>query len=69
MARATKAMQSGSLEHRLTVNTDELSNMLGMGREAAETIGRKAGAIIRVGRLKRYNVAKVTEYLNRIAEG
>ena len=69
MARATKAMQGGSLEHRLTVNTVELAELLGMGREAAETIGRDAGAIIRVGRLKRYSVAKVVEYLNRIAEG
>lgn len=56
-----------ALNNRLTVNTVELAELLGMGREAAETVGREAGAVVRVGRLKRYNVAKVEAYLDRIA--
>lgn len=51
---------------RLAVGIKELQQMLGLGRVNADAIGEKAGAVIRVGTRKLYNVEKVEEYLNSI---
>lgn len=52
---------------RLTVNRNELAEILGMGKDTADKIGERAGAVIRIGRLKRYNLQKVRAYLDSIS--
>ena len=53
-------------EKRIAVDVKELQKMLGLGRASADSIGEKAGAVIRVGTRKLYNVARVEEYINSI---
>ena len=60
-------MQNNSLiSRKLAVGIKELQQMLGLGRANADAIGEKAGAVIRVGTRKLYNVEKVEEYINSI---
>lgn len=53
---------------RLVVDIKGLQTMLSMGSYNANQIGEKAGAVIKFGRRKLYNVSKVNDYINRISE-
>ena len=53
-------------ERKIAVGVKELQQMLGLGRANADAIGEKAGAVIRVGTRKLYNVEKIEEYINSI---
>jgi len=52
----------------LTVDITALQGMLSVGKNTADDIGEKAGAVIRIGRRKLYNVKKVEAYLEQITE-
>lgn len=47
----------------LLVNTEELCVLLSCGRRYAERIGTIAKAEVRIGRLRRWNVQKLKEFL------
>ena len=53
-------------EKLLAVDIKVLQQMLNLGRSLADEVGEKAGAVIRVGTRKLYNVEKVEEYINSI---
>lgn len=55
-------------ENKITVDIYGLQAMLSIGRNTAAEIGEKAGAVIRVGRRKLYNVRKIEEYMNKLSE-
>ena len=57
-----------SPETKLTVNLRELAELLGMGKITADKIGERAGAVVRIGRLKRYNLQKVRAYIDSISD-
>ena len=54
---------------RITVDVDQLQKMLSIGRANAYKIGEDAGAIIRIGRRKLFNVRKIQEYMDSLSEG
>lgn len=55
-------------DNKIAVDINGLQAMLSLGRGTANEIGEKAGAVIRVGRRKLYNVDKVKAYLNITSE-
>ena len=56
-------------DHKITVDINGLQAMLSIGRITADEIGKEAGAVVRIGRRKLYNVAKVQAYIDCITEG
>jgi hypothetical protein len=56
------------MENKIAVDINGLQGMLSIGRNTAADIGEKAGAVIRIGRRKLYNVRKVEEYINKLTE-
>lgn len=54
----------GEINNRITVDSMELQQLLGVGRKAAEKIGQDAGAIMRVGRRKLFYLTKIEAYLD-----
>lgn len=63
--RKTTQMEN---ENKLLVDINGLQAMLSIGRNTAATVGEKAGAVVRIGRRRLYNVAKVVGYLEQITE-
>ncbi len=55
-------------DNKITVDINGLQAMLSVGRNSANEIGEKAGAVTRIGRRKLYNVEKVRNYLNQLSE-
>ena len=55
--------------NKISVDIKGLQGMCGVGRKTAAKIGEDAGAVIRIGRRKLYNVQKVQEYMNALARG
>ena len=55
-------------DKKITVDINGLQSMLSMGRHSATKIGEDAGAVIRVGKRKIYNVRKIEEYMNKLSE-
>jgi hypothetical protein len=55
------------IAERVTVDIDGLQAMLSVGRVSAISIAESAGAVIRVGRRRLYNVAKVKRYLDSVS--
>jgi hypothetical protein len=55
-------------ENPITVDTPELMRMLHTGYQSAIKIGDAAGARIKIGRLVRWNVNKITAYIDRVSE-
>ncbi len=53
---------------KLTVDLVELQGILSLGRQNSAEIGKKAGAVIRVGKRVLYYLPKIQEYLERLAE-
>ena len=60
--------QFNSNETKVMVDINGLQDMLSCGKTTANQIGEKAGAVIKFGRRKLYNVFKITSYLNELAE-
>ena len=53
---------------KLTIDTKELKEILGCGRESAVRIGRAAGAEIHIGRRVPWNLPKIRKYLDSVSE-
>lgn len=49
--------------NQLLVNLEELCVLLSCGRRTAEKIGTMAKAEVRIGRIRRWNVQKLKEFL------
>lgn len=56
-------------ENKISVDIKGLQSLTGVGRNTAAKIGEDAGAVIRIGRRKLYNVQLVQEYMNSLARG
>lgn len=52
----------------IAVDINGLQELLGVGRNTADKIGKDAGAVIHIGRRKLFNVSKVQAYLDQAAE-
>ncbi len=63
-----KRRQSG-IESKLAVDIYALMDLLSVGRHTAEKFGEDAGAVIRIGKRKLYNVEKIKDYLDMKEEG
>ena len=63
-----KATSRIETDNHIAVDIVKLQAMLGMGRNNAAIIGEKAGAVIKIGRRKLYNVKKVQAYIDSITE-
>lgn len=55
-------------EKRITVDIEDLKAMLGVGKVTAARIGEEAGAAMKIGKRKLYNVRKIEEYIDSITE-
>lgn len=66
--RATKKSPQSDLSVKLAVTTEELQELLSLGRQSAVQIGLEAGAKITVGKRVIWNKEKVKEYLYQISE-
>ncbi len=53
-------------DHKIAVDVKELMAMLSCGRNTADKVGETAGAVIRIGNRKLYNVKKVESYIDSI---
>lgn len=53
-------------DKRITVDINGLQAMLSVGKNTAADIGEKAGAVVRIGRRKLYNVELVENYMRGI---
>lgn len=52
-----------SNQPKMLVNTRDLANMLSIGTINASKVGEQAGAVVRIGNRKLYNVQKVRTFL------
>lgn len=55
-------------DNKITVDINGLQAMLSVGKNTAANVGEKAGAVIRIGRRKLYNVKKIEEYMQQLTE-
>ena len=55
-------------ENKITVDVRELQAMLSCGKNTANLVEEKAGAVIRIGRRKLFNVEKIKEYMSTLSE-
>ena len=53
---------------QLLVDTRGVQEALGVGRPAAEKIGKDAQACVRIGRLVRWDLNKIKKYIEAISE-
>lgn len=51
-------------EPKIAVDINGLREMLSIGETTARWIGEEAGAVIKIGRRKLYNVEKIKAYIN-----
>ena len=56
------------LLEKMLISTPELQKMIGCGRANAVKFGDEAGARVRIGKLLRWNVAKIQKYMDEIAD-
>lgn len=54
--------------NKIAIDINELQTMLSIGKNSAIDLGEKAGAVIRIGRRKLYNVKKIENYIDSITE-
>lgn len=54
--------------NKIAVDINGLQGMLSVGKNTAADIGEKAGAVIRIGRRKLYNVKKIEAYVQQLTE-
>lgn len=52
---------------KILISTPELMKQIGCGRANAVKFGDEAGARVRIGKLLRWNTAKIREYMDEIA--
>ena len=52
---------------KLLITTAELKTMLSCSRQTAEKIGREAGARFQIGRVVRWKVSDIKDYLKKEA--
>ena len=50
---------------KLLITTAELKTMLSCSRQTAEKIGREAGARFQIGRVVRWRVSSIKDYLEK----
>lgn len=55
-------------DNKITVDINGLQAMLSVGKNTAADVGEKAGAVIRIGRRKLYNVKKIEAYMQQLTE-
>ena len=55
-------------DNKITVDINGLQAMLSVGKNTAADVGEKAGAVVRIGRRKLYNVKKIEEYMQQLTE-
>ncbi len=55
-------------DNKITVDINGLQAMLSVGKNTAADVGEKAGAVIRIGRRKLYNVRKIELYMEQLTE-
>ena len=55
-------------ENKIMVDINSLQEMLSCGKVTASQIGESAGAVLRFGRRKLYNVEKINEYINSMTK-
>ena len=67
MNATTKNYENIDLSRKLAVNTEELQQILSLGRKSAVEIGNSASAKIVVGKRIVWNLQKIQEYLYDIA--
>lgn len=53
---------------KMLISTPELMKVIGCGRANAVKFGDEAGARVRIGKLLRWNVAKIQKYMDEIAD-
>lgn len=53
---------------KILVDVEGLQELLSIGRRTADKVGEEAGAVVRIGRRKLYNVAKVAAYMDKLTE-
>lgn len=63
-----KRNNTNSETKKIMVDINGLQEMLSVGRNTAKQIGIDAGASVKVGSRRLYNVEKVTEYMNKLTE-
>ena len=51
-------------DNKITVDITGLQAMLSIGKNTAAALGEEAGAVVRIGRRKLYNVQKIQQYIN-----
>ena len=61
--------RNNDMSGKLYVDITELAWLTSLGKNTAARIGEQAGAVVRVGRRKLYNVEAVCKYLNGETQG
>lgn len=56
--------KSQNPNYKIMVDIKGLQDMLSCGRSSADQIGESAGAVIRIGRRKLYNIRKIESFLD-----
>lgn len=60
-------MKDTSIKPKL-VDTEYLKKYLSCGRAKAVEIGKQANALVKLGRLDRWDIGKIEEYINAMRE-
>ena len=63
-----KKTKVNSCDNKIMVDINSLQEMLSCGKFTASQIGERAGAVLRFGRRKLYNVEKINEYINSMTK-
>ena len=53
-------------DNKIMVDINELQGMLSIGRHTAKKMAEEAGAVVRIGRRKLYNIEKVKIYIDSL---
>ena len=63
-----KRRTRSDLSNKKYVDVNELREIISLGRNNCMKIGSDAGAVIRIGRRTLYNIDKILDYMDNIAE-
>ena len=63
-----KKTNSIECDNKIAVDIAGLQAMLSCGKNTADKIGEQAGAVIRIGKRKLFNVEKIKEHMNKLTE-
>lgn len=53
---------------KIAVDVNEVMEVLSVGKNTADKIGRDAGAVFKVGRRKLFNVNKLQAYIDKMSD-